>query len=208
MTMEYNTQRNKLVIPEYGRNIQKMIEQCIAITDRNQRTRFAYLIVNVMGQMVPKGKESGDMKQKLWDHLFIISDFRLDIDSPYPPPKKDVLEAKPEPVEYSDGNIKYRHYGKNIEMIIMKAAEYPDGPEKDALVKIIANHLKKSYLTWNRNSVDDDLIVENLEELSRRKIKTDENLQLNHTNEILKSNITKKKHTKQDNRSQRNSKRR
>jgi hypothetical protein len=184
-----------------------MIEQCIAIEDRDQRTRFAYLIVNVMGQMVPKGKESGDMKQKLWDHLFIISGFRLDIDSPYPPPKEDVLQAKPEPIVYSDGNIKYRHYGKNIEKVIIKAAEYPDGPEKDALVQIIANHLKKSYLTWNRNSVDDDLIVENLEELSRRKIKTSDDLQLSHTNEILKTN-KKKQYSKQDNRGQRNGKRR
>ncbi len=203
--MEYNTQRNKLVIPEYGRNIQKMIEQCIAIEDRNERTRFAYLIVNIMGQMTPKGKESGDMKQKLWDHLYIISDFRLDIDSPYPPPNKDVLQARPKPLSYSEVDFKYRHYGRNIEKVIKKAAEYPEGPEKDALVKIIANHLKKSYLTWNRNSVDDRLIFENLEELSNDRIKANEDLQLNHTNEILRSS---KKKSKSGPGGQRNGKRR
>lgn len=203
--MEYNTQRNKLVIPEYGRNIQKMIEQCIAIQDRNERTRFAYLIVNIMGQMTPKGKESGDMKQKLWDHLYIISDFRLDIDSPYPPPNKGVLQARPKPLDYSEVDFKYRHYGRNIEKIIKKAADYPEGPEKDALVKIIANHLKKSYLTWNRNSVDDNLILENLEELSKNKLKANEDLQLSHTNEILRSS---KKKSKSGSGSQRNGKRR
>lgn len=205
MSMEYNTQRNKLVIPEYGRNIQKMIEQCIAIEDRNERTRFAYLIVNIMGQMTPKGKESGDMKQKLWDHLYIISDFRLDIDSPYPPPNKDVLQARPKPLKYSDDDFKYRHYGRNIEKIIKKAADYPEGPEKDALVRIIANHLKKSYLTWNRNSVDDSLIFENLEELSNSRIKAGDDLQLSHTNEILRSS---KKKSKSGPGSQRNGKRR
>jgi hypothetical protein len=204
--MEYNTQRNNLVIPEYGRNIQKMIDQCIAIKDRNERTRFAYLIVNIMGQMTPKGKESGDLKQKLWDHLHIISDFRLDIDSPYPPPSKDVLQARPKPLGYSEIDFKYRHYGRNIEKVIKKAADYPEGPEKDALVKIIANHLKKSYLTWNRNSVDDRLILENLEELSSKKINVDDNLQLNHTNEILRN--TKKKPKQSDRGSHRNSKRR
>lgn len=204
--MEYNTQRNKMIIPEYGRNIQKMIDQCIAIPDRDQRTRFAYLIVSVMGQMVPKGKESGDMKQKLWDHLFIISDFKLDVDSPYPPPRKDVLQAKPDPVPYSDEDFRYRHYGKNIERIIEKAAEYPEGPEKDALIKTIANHLKKSYLNWNRNSVDDELIMENLEELSKGKIKASTDLQLSHTSEILKSN--KKKSTKPGQHTQRNGRKR
>jgi len=193
--MEYNTQRNKLIIPEYGRNIQKMIEHCLELKDRDERTRFAYLIVNVMGQMVPKGKESGDMQQKLWDHLHIISGFRLNVDSPYKPPEQDFREIKPQPLPYSDQNFKYRHYGKNIEKIIEKTSNYEDGEEKDALIQAIANHLKKSYLNWNRDSVDDDLILENLQELSKGKLVFGEDMHLSHTNVILARN-KKKKFTK------------
>jgi hypothetical protein len=193
--MEYNTTRGKLIIPEYGRNIQKMIEHCVTIKEKDERTRFAYLIVNVMGQMTPKGKESGDMQQKLWDHLHIISGFQLDVDSPFPPPEKDFREIKPNPLSYSDQNFKYRHYGKNIEKIIEKTSQYPDGEEKDALIQAIANHLKKSYLNWNRDSVDDDLILENLQELSKGKLVFGDDMKLSHTSVFLSRN-KKKKFTK------------
>ena len=157
--MEYNTQRNKMVIPEYGRNLQKMIEQCLQIKDRDKRTRTAEFIVSVMAQMLPKAKDNGEFRQKLWDHLYIISEFKLDVDSPYPPPPKDILATKPKKLSYPTLDIRFAHYGKNIERIIEKAVEFPEGEEKEALVKTIANHLKKSYLTWNRNSVDDDVIL-------------------------------------------------
>ena len=192
--MDYNTQRNKLIIPEYGRNIQKMIEQCVAIEDRDKRSKTAEVIVNVMGQMTAKGgKEPSDFKQKLWDHLHIISNFELDIDSPYPPPDKGILASKPNKVEYSDGRIRYRHYGKNIEAIIEKAVAYPDGEEKNALILTIANHLKKSYLNWNRNSVDDELILKHLEDLSHSDLKLEDVSKLSKTNDILAMN--KKKRT-------------
>ena len=138
--MEYNTARNKLVISEYGRNIQKMIEYTTNIEDSEKRNKSANFIINIMAQMNPRIRESGDYKHKLWDHMFMISDFKLDVDSPYPKPSKNILYSKPEKIPYQDNHIKFRHYGKNIEKIINKAIEYEDGPEKDALIKTIANH--------------------------------------------------------------------
>ncbi len=142
--MEYNSQRVKLIIPEYGRNIQKMVDYTITIEDREKRTNTAKFIVSVMGFMNQQNLEAGDYKQTLWDHLYIISKFELDVDSPYPMPPKETLTRKPEKVEYSDKKIRFKHYGKNIEGIIKKAIEFEDGPEKDALIHAIANHLKKS----------------------------------------------------------------
>ena len=197
--MEYNTQRNHLTIPVYGRNIQKMIDQCIALEDREKRTKTAELIINVMSQMTPKNREIGDFKQKLWDHLMIISDFRLDVDSPYPPPDRSILTSKPDKVPYQDNHIRYRHYGKNIEMMILKAVEYPEGNEKDTLVKVIANHMKKSYLNWNRASVDDSLILLHLEELSGHQLKPDKNMKLTRTSDILAMSKKKKAPVKTNN---------
>jgi hypothetical protein len=194
--MEYNTQRKKMIIPEYGRNLQKMINNCVEIEDRVKRTKTADFIVNVMANMNPKVKESGDYKQKLWDHLYIISDFRLDVDSPYPPPPKDVLQSKPKRLNYPSLDIRFAHYGKNIEKIIEKAADFPEGPEKEALVKAIANHLKKSYLNWNRNSVDDDMILKHLAILSKNRLKLDDDFKFHQTSEIL-ARTKKKKFTKQ-----------
>lgn len=193
--MEYNTQRNHMIIPEYGRNMQKMINQCVNIEDPAKRLRTAEFIVNVMANMNPKVKEAGDYKQKLWDHLYIISDFKLEVDSPYPPPPKDVLISKPQRLKYPDQDIRFAHYGKNIERIIEKAAEYPEGEEKEALVRAIANHLKKSYLNWNRNSVDDDVILKHLAILSHNRLQLDDEFKFNQTSEIL-ARTKKKKFTK------------
>jgi len=183
--MEYNTTRNSLVISQYGRNIQKMIEYALTMEDRVKRTRSAVLIVDVMGQMHPQVKDTVDFKQKLWDHLHIISDFKMDVDCPYPAPTKQELEAKPERVPYQENNIRFRQYGKNLQKIIEKAIELEDGEEKDAFVKTIANHLKKSYLNWNRDSVNDELIFEHLELLSGGKLKMPANARLLNTSDIL-----------------------
>jgi len=190
--MEYNTTRNKLIISEYGRNIQKMIEYAITIEDSEKRNKSANLIINIMAQMNPRIRESGDYKHKLWDHLFIISNFKLDVDSPYPKLTKNILYTKPEKISYQDNHIRFRHYGKNIEKIINKAIEYEDGPEKDALIKIIANHLKKSYLNWNRDSVNDELILEHLASLSKDNLKLNKEVRLNITSDILERNKRKK----------------
>ncbi len=190
--MDYNTSRPSMIIPEYGRNIQDMIQYTCTIEDREKRNKAARFIINVMGQMHPQIKDSADYKRKLWDHLHIISDFKMDVDAPFPPPPPLTLSTKPEKVSYHDKEIEFKHYGKNIAIIIEKAAEYPEGDEKDALVKTIAIHLKKSYLNWNRESVADDLIEEHLKILSKGRLKLKEDVRLTTTNDLLARNKPRK----------------
>jgi hypothetical protein len=186
--MEYNTTRQPLTITEYGRNIQEMILYTCTIEDREKRTKAAKFIINVMAQMHPQVKDSVDFRHKLWDHLYLISDFKMDVDSPYPPPPPLTLSSKPEKISYHDKEIEFRHYGKNIALIIEKATEYPEGAEKDALVRTIAIHLKKSYLNWNRESVSDDLIEEHLKLLSKDQLKLHEDVRLTTTSDLLARN--------------------
>ena len=194
--MEYNTTRDNLIISQYGRNVQKLVKHAIAIEDREKRTDFAKMIIQIMGQMNPYARESGDFRHKLWDHLHIISDFKLDVDSSYDVPSREQLAKKPEKLNYREDKIKYKVYGSNLEKIIEIAKDYEEGAEKDALVHTIANHLKKSYLNWNRDSVNDELIFEHLEKLSDGKLKLKEGLRLTTTNDILARN--KKKKTTKD----------
>ncbi len=194
--MEYNTTRNKLMISEYGRNIQKMVEYLLTIDDREKRSELAKFVVQVMGQMNPQSRDMGDNKHKLWDHIHIIADYKLDVDSPFPPPTHQEINKKPNRLEYRSDNIKFRHYGRNIVSIIEKANDYPEGPEKEALVKTIANHMKKSYLIWNRESVSDDLITAHLKALSEDKLVLSEDVRLNQTHDILA--MSKKKKTKKE----------
>jgi len=191
--MEYNTKRGKLIIPEYGRNIQKMIEHAISLKDNEERNKAAKVIIGVMGQLNPHLRDVSDFKHKLWDHLFIISDFKLDVDSPYPKPTLQTLSIKPERIPYPDNKIRYKHYGKTIELMIEKAKAFKDGPGKEALIKAIANHLKKSYLTWNKDSVNDEHILKDLEELSKGELKVSKDLKLHNTNDILAANQRKKR---------------
>jgi len=177
--MEYNSQRNRLLIPEYGRNIQKMIEHTIQIEDREKRNMMAKAIINVMGQLNPHLRDFTDFKHKLWDHLFIISDFKLDVDSPYPIPSQQTLHVRPQRVPYPSNAIRYRHYGKIIENLIAEVIKQEDGPKKDALVASIANFMKTAYLNWNRDTVSDDVILEQFKELTGGKLKLNENFRLN-----------------------------
>jgi hypothetical protein len=190
--MEYNTTRETMFIPEYGRNLQRMIQYICTIEEREKRNQAARFIVSVMAQMHPTVKESGDYKHKLWDHLYIISDFKLDVDAPYLPPPPLSLSAKPEHLSYHDLDIEFKHYGKNIVLMIEKANEYEDGPEKDALVQAIANQMKKSYLNWNRESVNDELIEKHLEHLSKGRLKLHQDFKFTHTNDILAQNQKRK----------------
>ncbi|GAB1403617.1 MAG: DUF4290 domain-containing protein [Lentimicrobiaceae bacterium] len=183
--MDYNSTREKLIIPEYGRNVQKMAAYILGIEDRERRTNLARALVNVMAQLHPEQRDTVDYKRKLWDHLHIITQYQLDIDSPYPKPEPEKAFQKPKPIPYPQENIKYRPYGKYISRIIEKACDFEDGAEKDALVKNIANHLKKSYLNWNRDSVNDELITDHLKELSHGKLKLSDDTRLAHTNELL-----------------------
>ncbi|HLC82535.1 MAG TPA: DUF4290 domain-containing protein [Bacteroidia bacterium] len=169
--MEYNTSLPKMIIPEYGRNIQKMIDFAMTVKDREERNKVARAIIDVMGQLNPHLRDVTDFKHKLWDHIFIISDFKLDVDSPYPKPTAETFQTKPDRVLYPSNDIRYKHYGKTVERIIAKGKEYPAGAEKDALVEQIANLMKRSYLTWNRDSVNDEVILKQLEELSKGQLK-------------------------------------
>lgn len=185
MEYNYNTQRKKLVLPEYGRNIQKIIEHIINIKDREERNRAAKSVISIMGNLNPHLRDISDFKHKLWDHLALISDFKLDIDSPYETIAKETLLEKPKKIPYQHSKIKYLHYGRLIEKLIHKAAELEEGEEKNKLIMLILNHMKKSYLNWNRNQVTDDLVFDNMKELSVGKIEIPDDIKLMETREIL-----------------------
>ena len=191
--MEYNSQRSKMNISEYGRNIQKMIEQIMAIEDPVRRNNQAKAIINVMGQLNPHLRDVADFKHKLWDHLFIMSDFKLEVDSPFPIPSAQSLAKKPEKLDYASNHIRFKHYGRHIEKIIEKASSLEEGSEKAALIKLIANHLKKSYITWNRDAVTDEEIASHLTVLSKGQLKLDENVKLTQTSEVVIATKLKKK---------------
>jgi hypothetical protein len=169
--MEYNTARPKLIIPEYGRHVQSMVDFAISIEDREERNKVARSIIDVIGNLNPHLRDVTDFQHKLWDHLFIMSDFKLDVDSPYPIPSRESLYVKPEPLPYPQSNIKYRYYGKTIINMIDYCVEMEDGELKEGLVRAIANQMKKSYLTWNKDTVADTVILKHLEELSNGKLK-------------------------------------
>ena len=167
---DYNTQQKKLIMPEYGRNVQQMIDHCVSIEDREERTRCANTIINIMGNLFPHLRDVDDFKHKLWDHLAIMSDFKLDIDYPYEIIRKENLRTKPDRIPYTLTPIRYRHYGKTLERMIKKCEDYPDGPERDQLISLLAYHMKKSFLTWNKEVVDDDKIFKDLREYSHGRI--------------------------------------
>lgn len=194
--LEYNSERNQLVIPEYGRHIQKMVEHCLEEKDKAKRTDMAHAIVEVMANINPNHRDANDFQQKLWDQLFIISDFRLDVDAPYDIPDKEELFRKPEPLPYPQNHPKYRFYGNNISRMIDEAIKVEDGKLKEGLVYTIANHMKKCFLNWNRDSVKDTVIFKHLEELSNGKLtlKTDDET-LSEASDLVKNN-NKRKHKK------------
>lgn len=171
--LTYNTQQKKLVLPEYGRNVQQMVDYCLTIEDRRERSRCANTIINIMGNLFPHLRDVEDFKHKLWDHLAIMSDFKLDIDYPYEIVRKENLHTRPEKVPYALTPIRYRHYGKTLESMIKKIADYPEGVERDQLISLLANHMKKSFLTWNKEVVDDEKIFKDLCEYTRGEIDFD-----------------------------------
>jgi len=168
--LEYNTIREDLIIPEYGRHIQKMIHHASSQKSKDERNKIAKSIISVMGNLQPHLRDVSDFQHKLWDQLFIMSDFNLDVDSPFEKPKKEELLAKPDPLSYPQNFPKYRFYGNNIKIMIDEAVKWDSGDKKDALVYIIANHMKKCFLNWNKDSVEDQVIFDHLFELSNSKI--------------------------------------
>lgn len=169
-TLEYNTEREKLIIPEYGRHLQKMINHTIAIEDREERNKVTKSIIAVMGNLQPHLRDVPDFQHKLWDQLFIMSDFKLDVDTPFPVLTKEKLQERPEPLRYPQNFPKYRFYGNNIKRMIDVANSWEDGDLKNALTLTIANHMKKCYLNWNKDTVEDSAIYNHLYELSDGKI--------------------------------------
>lgn len=167
--MEYNTKLKKLALPEYGRNIQNMVDYCLTLTDKEERTRCANSIINIMGNMFPHLRDVNDFKHILWDHLAIMSDFELDIDYPYEIIRKEDLFSKPDKLEYSRPDMEYRHYGKTLEKMIDLAASLEEGDEKKQLIWLTVTHMKKSYIQWNKE-VDDQKIFFDLFDLSKQKI--------------------------------------
>jgi Domain of unknown function (DUF4290) len=186
--MDYNTDQPPMVISEYGRSVQRMIDICLTIEDRNERNRCARTIVKAMALLNPQMKEYQDYEHKLWDHLFIMSGYKLDVDSPFPKPEQGVLAAPPERVRYPQSDIRFRHYGKILEELIRKAMTEEDPKNKEVFTGQLAQLMKKHYLNWNRDSVNDQLIVEQLEMLSKGQLKVPEDFRFLHTNDILPRN--------------------
>lgn len=195
--MDYNTDRSRLIIPEYGRNVQKMIDYCLSIEDRVIRNEQAQSIIEVMGNLNPHLRDVPDFKHKLWDQMFIMSEFKLDVDSPYPIPSKETFMERPEMIPYPEKSKKYRFYGNNLKLMIEEAIKREDNEEKEALIKVLANHMKKSFLNWNKDVVDDKTIFKHLFELSHEKIDLrDKGIKLSLSGDLLRkkpSNYTDNK---------------
>ncbi|WP_340114420.1 DUF4290 domain-containing protein [Maribellus mangrovi] len=189
--MDYNSNRKKLALPEYGRNIQNMVDYLLTIEDREKRNKSAKNVIDVMGNLYPYLRDVPEFKHKLWDHLAIMADFKLDIDYPYDPPSPDILTEKPDTVPYNQHHIKYRHYGRTMELIIEEAKNF-EGEQREIIIEQIANHMKKSYLAWNKDAVEDEKILSDLDEMSNGELVPAKDLQLSDA----KSLIGKKKKSK------------
>ncbi|WP_299250957.1 DUF4290 domain-containing protein [uncultured Cytophaga sp.] len=162
-----------IVLKEYGKNIQKIVDWILKVEDRDQRTKYANTCVELMRQLNPGARDLDEQTTKLWDHLFIMSNFKLDVDTPHPMPDIAVLGKKPERVPYNHNNLRYKHYGKNINLLIDQAVLKEDGPEKEDTIIYIGRLMKRLYSTWNKENVEDEVIVEHLIELSKKKLHID-----------------------------------
>lgn len=171
--LTYNTQKRRLILPEYGRNIQQMVDHCLTIDDRDERNRCARSIITAMGSLFPELRDSDDSRHKLWDHLAIMSGFNLDIDYPYPEIQQDSLDSRPEPLEPHSNPIRLRHYGSLVERMIDYAAAMPESPERQELIRLLANHMKKLQLAVNKDGVDDTKIFKDIEIYSHGAIRLD-----------------------------------
>jgi len=185
MDYNYNTQREKLRVPEYGRNIQNMVNHVVSIENREERNKAAQTIISIMQNMIPQSKDFEEFKHKLWDHLALLSDFKIDVDAPYELPSREKLAEKPKPIPYNSNPIRFKHYGRNNELMAQEAAKMEEGEEKDRLIELIANHMKRSYLTWNRNQVTDEQILEDLQKLAGQKLEIKKDLILTETRNLL-----------------------
>jgi len=203
--MEYNTNRTKLLMPEYGRNIQQMVEYCKSLPSKEERNEVAKTIVEFMGQRNPHLRDEENYKHKLWDHLYILADYDLDVDAPYPFPTKEELDQKPNRMDYPSFENEYKFYGKSILQLIDRAIELEEGEEKEALIQVIANNMKKSYNVYNKEHVQDEVIFRHLKELSQDKldltgIETLDKSKIYHPSRNKRNNHKKRNHHSQKNR--------
>ncbi|MFD2743926.1 MULTISPECIES: DUF4290 domain-containing protein [Sphingobacterium] len=167
MSFDYNSTRSHLILAEYGRNVQNMVDYICTISDRDERNRLAQVVIDMMGVLNPHLRDVSDFKHKLWDHLYIISDFKIDVDSPYPIPERGQIRQKPETLSYPQKRIRYKHYGRTVEDMISKAIAQPEPEYTDRMALSIANFMKMAYLSWNKDSVSDEHIIQDLKELSK-----------------------------------------
>ena len=198
-TVVYNTEEDPLVISEYGRNVQKMVEQVMDIKDRIERTRLAEAIVEVMISLNPQIKELDNYEQKLWDHLYIISDYKLDVDGPYPKPEPENVNRTPEPVAYKDELIKFRFYGRNLQQMVEQAAAMEDSEMKTALINYIASFMVNTSRNWNDENLDNNAVINHLNTLSKGQLSLDPGdleIHIEHRARRPKPNIKKKKKKK------------
>ncbi len=180
--LDYNTEREKLEMPEYGRNVLKMVEQMKAIPDREQRSSQARAIVKVMEILNPQVRQLDNYDHKLWDHLYMIAGFDLDVDSPYPCPVAEEFNTRPVPIPMKGERIKASHYGRNIEKIIGLLCETPDGEVKTEMIRSLAIYMRQQYLIWNKDSVSDETIFQDIEKLSEYRLRVPDGLTLNQIN--------------------------
>ncbi|QKJ30127.1 DUF4290 domain-containing protein [Mucilaginibacter mali] len=176
---DYNSTRKKLLLTEYGRNVQNMVKYIVELPSKEERNKYAQVVIDLMGFLNPHLRDVADFKHKLWDHLHIISDFKIDVDSPYPVPTVEAIHLKPEPLRYPHQRIRYKHYGKTIELMIEKAKSIDEPARKQHMVQAIANFMKMAYVQWNKDSVSDESILADLRELSRGELKLEDNVNLN-----------------------------
>lgn len=184
---DYNSQRTRLILPEYGRHIQKMVDYVSAIEDTEERNRMARILIGVMGNLNPHLRDINDFKHKLWDHLLVISDFKIDIESPYPKPSRESVSEPPRRIDYPAHPIRIKHYGRVIEQMVKDVAEMEEGPIKTFYITSVANQMKKAYLTWNKDSVSDETIIRDLGVLSDGKIRLSLSTKLMDTREFKPS---------------------
>ncbi|HUH47016.1 MAG TPA: DUF4290 domain-containing protein [Arenibacter sp.] len=203
--LEYNTERPKLIIPEYGRHFQKMVDHAVSIVDDVERNQVAQAIISVMGNIQPHLRDVPDFHHKLWDQLFIMSDFKLNVESPFPITSKETLQRRPDPLGYPQNFPKYRFYGNNIKRMIDVAVRWEKGDKREGLEYAIANHMKKCYLNWNKDTVDDSVIFKHLYELSNGAIDLDRDGEnLTESGQFLKNRIAKTPRAASGKKSQRN----
>jgi len=198
-TVVYNTEEDPMVISEYGRNVQKMVEQVMTIKDRIERTRLAEAIVEVMISLNPQIKELDNYEQKLWDHLYIIADYKLDVDGPYPKPEPENVNRTPEPVPYKDELIKFRFYGRNLQQMVEQAAAMEDSEMKTALINYIASFMVNTSRNWNDENLDNNAVINHLNTLSKGQLSLDPGdleIHIEHRARRPKPNNKKKKKKK------------